>query len=204
MSRLRISALLVLGLAVAASAAPAQSRSMRGGNVLVGLQGGATVGDFGGVSFFDYSSRWGGTAGVFTGLRTSRNTVVGLEANWTQKGGADTRLDYLGIPLTAGAAVPLADGRGRGRFYTGIEMNVRLGCSPSDGPASGPACDRAKDVEWSWPIGMQFGWRARETGFVGLDVRYSLGISDTFDNSSLYDRTWQFRIMYGWEPGSRR
>ena len=68
-----LSALLCLVVAEPANA-------QRGGDKMVGIQFGATTSDMygGGVNT---NSRWGGTAGLVTGWRASRNTVVTLEGN---------------------------------------------------------------------------------------------------------------------------
>jgi hypothetical protein len=33
--------------------------------------------------------------------------------------------------------------------------------------------------------------------FGALDVRYSIGLSDTFKNSQASNRSWQFRLLLG-------
>ena len=59
---------------------------------LVGAIGGATTSDI--CCTINTASRWGGTAGLFAAFRASRQTVVSLEALWTQKGGDPVRM-YL-------------------------------------------------------------------------------------------------------------
>jgi hypothetical protein len=162
------------------------------GNKFIALSGGATVGDLAGGGF-STSSRWGGTAGLQGGIRTSRNSVVALEANWVQKGGDNTRLDYIELPLLIGGVGTLADGVWRGRAYAGIGIGFNVACS-----ASGSVdCDRAKSTEWALPLGFTFArWTSGGT-LIGVDIRYSLGLSDVLENSTFKNRSWQFRLIVG-------
>lgn len=164
----------------------------------VGVSGGATVGDlFGGG--INTSSRWGGTAGLFVGARTTTNTVVQLEGNWVQQGGGDIRLDYIEIPLTFGAALPTASGL-RIRGYAGIDLQFKVSCS---GQQLVLNCDRANGTVWSVPFGVQFARTTPSGKFAALDVRYSLGLSDAFSNARAWNRSWQFRLYLGTVVGRR-
>ena len=167
--------------------------AQRGGDMVFGVSGGATVGDlFGGGT--NTTSRWGGTAGVFTGYSTTRNTVVSLEANWVQKGGEGARLDYIEIPLLVGGVAPTYGGDLRFRLYIGIDFAFKIACSSERTILN---CDAANSTEWSLPFGLMFGRWLDKGRFFALDVRYSLGLSDAFETSSAYNRSWQFRGMIG-------
>jgi hypothetical protein len=156
------------------------------------ISGGATVGDlYGGAVNTD--SRWGGTAGIAFGIRNWNYQVTSLEVNWVQKGGEGTKLDYIEIPLLVGAVTRNSMGVGA-RFYTGIGLAFPIGCS-SDAVLLD--CDLKKSTEWSWPLGLQFGRWTGPDRFVALDVRYSLALSDAFDTSIAYNRSWQFRLIIG-------
>jgi hypothetical protein len=196
MDRNRVLVLTVVFSLLVASPVLAQ----RAGAMFGGVSGGATVGDlFGGSVNTD--SRWGGTAGLFTGWRASRNSVATLEANWVQKGGEGTRLDYIEIPLLVGGVVPAYSGDLRFRAYIGIDLAFRIGCSSESTRLD---CDRAKSPEWSMPFGLMFG-RWQDNGrFFALDVRYSLGLSDAFETSVAYNRSWQFRLFIGGPLRGRR
>ena len=167
--------------------------AQRRGDTLVGVNGGATLSDLFGGSV-NTNSRWGGTAGVFAAFRTTRNTVVHLEANWVQKGGAGVRLDYIEIPLLVGGVAPAYSGDVRFRFYTGIDLSFKVGCTSERNFAD---CNQVNTPEWSWPFGLQIGRWTPSGAFFGVDVRYSFGLSDAFDTSRAYNRTWFFKAFLG-------
>ena len=197
MKGVRLFVLTALMICLASDAALSQMRTarprQRAPRQFVGVSGGATLSDlFGGA--INTSSRWGGTAGVFAGYRTTRNSVVALEVNWIQKGGGDTRVDYVEVPLLLGGAAPAAHGAVRFRAYTGIALGFRVGCSSTSTFLS---CDAAKSPEWAWPFGFMIASTNRSGRMVGVDVRYSIGLSDVFETSSASNRTWQFKAFFG-------
>jgi len=166
---------------------------------MIGIQGGAATSDlFGGA--VNTNSRWGGTAGIVMGFRTSRNTVVGLEGNWVQMGGQgaggvnDTRLDYIEVPLLFGGVYPTYNNGVRFRLYTGIAVQFKVNCKSDDSRFD---CDRTNSPIWAWPFGLMIGRYTGSGTFFALDVRYSLGLSDTFSYSIAYNRSWQFRLLLG-------
>jgi hypothetical protein len=183
--RLQTLGLLWIGLAVAQ---PATAQWVRN---FVGITGGATLSDFGGVNS---SSRWGGTAGVSSGFRTSHYTVVNLEANWVQMGGGDTRLDYIDIPLTFGGVGSASGGTLRARAYAGVSLGFKVGCSGTTVFAN---CDNANSTQWTVPFGIMIGRWTQPGTFVALDLRYAVGLSDAFTTSNAYNRSWQFRLLFG-------
>ncbi len=171
--------------------------AQRGGQKMIGIQGGATTSDLfgGGVNT---NSRWGGTAGIVTAFRASRNTVVSLEGNWVQMGGKaaggvdDTRLDYIEVPLLFGGVYPAGNGDIRLRLYSGIAIQFKVSCKSDVGN-----CDRTNSPIFAWPLGFMVGRYTESGTFVALDVRYSWGLSDAFNNSFVYNRSWQFRLILG-------
>jgi len=179
-----LAALLCIGLATAGSA-EAQQR------VSVGITGGATVGDLygGGVNT---DSRWGGTVGVTAALRNWNYTVTQLEVSWVQKGGEGARLDYIEIPILFGGVAQTASGRGA-RLYSGIGVAFPIGCSAD----VAITCDLERNVEWTWPIGLQIGQWLQGGRMVAIDVRYSLGLTDAFESAFPSNRSWQFRLIVG-------
>lgn len=183
---------VVLGLT---AATPALGQSAR---TLVGVSAGATSSELEG-GIVDTDARWGFMGGVFGLFRTSRNSLVGLELNYAQTGGEDlARLDYLDIPLTIGVVIPTGNDALNFNFYTGIGFGFKLSCS-QDGPAvpSFPDwCARARSTEWTWPLGLAVGVRTGGGKYFGLDGRYSIGISDAFDNSAARNRAFQLRALF--------
>lgn len=190
MRRFGVGAVVLAASLVAATPAFGQrSRSV------VGISAGATVGDLEG-GLFNTDSRWGFTGGVFGTLRTSRNSMVGLQANYTQKGGKDlARLDYIEIPFIIGTIIPTDNDRINFNFFTGISVAFKVSCSADEGAILN--CDDAKGTEWAWPLGLGVAFRNAKGGLVGLDARYSLSFSDAYDTSIARNRSWQFRLYYG-------
>jgi len=193
MPRLTVLSLAAFLCLTVASPAAAQ----RGGERMIGIQGGATTSDLfgGGVNT---NSRWGGTAGIVMGFRASRNTVVTLEGNWVQMGGqeagglGDTRLDYIEVPLLVGGVYPTAGGGVRFRLYSGIAIQFKVSCK-----SDLFNCDRTNSPIFAWPLGLVIGRYTDSGTFVGLDVRYSWGLSNAFSDSFVYNRSWQFRLILG-------
>ncbi len=176
---------LVLVAVLSLVAAPAAAQSRR---PVVGLVGGATLSDFQNP---DTESRWGGTAGLFVGAPSYR-TLSLLEVNWIQKGGGDTRLDYIEIPLTFGAVARGRGGESRVRFYGGVSVAFKIAC---DSGTTG-LCDAVNGTEWSAPLGLMLGRYKANGSFMGVDARYSFGLSDVTDIGT-YNQTWQFRLILG-------
>jgi len=166
----------------------------------VGISAGMTMGDLHDPAL-DTDSRFGGTAGILTGIRPSRNTVVNLGAHWVQKGGGETRLDYLEIPLTVGGVALIQDGAYRSRFYTGLAMGVKLACN-SEPPFL--SCDDAARIEWVWPIGLLFSRWSSGDQFFALDIRYTESLSDAFESVVVSNRSWQLRLITGIQIGNGR
>ena len=121
---LRIGRAVLLAALVLAPAARAQGP----GSTFGAIVGGASLSDIGGDFGSTTKTRWGGTAGLLLGYNTWR-TAIALEANWIQKGGGDTRLDYIEVPLTLGAVGAAGDGSMRGRLYTGVSVGFKISCS---------------------------------------------------------------------------
>jgi hypothetical protein len=153
------------------------------------IVGGATLSDL--YGFTNTDSRWGGTAGILLGVNTWR-TAVTLEGNWVQKGGGDTRLDYIEVPLTFGPVVQGSGGNTRVRLYGGVSVAFNLSCS-----SLGFECNDVQSTEWGLPVGLQFGQTTGSGTFFGADIRYSFALNDAFEVGESYNRTWQFRLMVG-------
>ena len=147
------------------------------------IVGGASLSDIGGDFGSTTRTRWGGTAGLLLGYNAWR-TAVTLEGDWVQKGGGDTRLDYIEFPLTVGAVAVAGGGAMRARIYSGISFGFKVSCSSDiDG-----VCDDASGTEWGWPFGLQLAKVNENNSFVGLDVKYTVALSDAFDFINAYNR----------------
>ena len=192
MNRFRVSLLvLALGLCVATPASGQRAKS------IVGISAGAATSDIQG-GFINTSSQWGFIGGVFGTFRTSYNSMVGLEANYVQKGGKDLAdLAYIDIPFLLGAVIPTDNDAINFNFYTGIGLGIKVSCTEDASSVLLSACDQAKGTEWTWPVGLAFAVRTGGGKYFGLDGRYSIGISDAFDGSAARNRSWQFKALFG-------
>jgi len=182
----------IVAAALVAAVGPAGAQG--GGTLAAGIKGGATTSELnGGVVNTD--SRWGGTAGAFLAYN-NWYTVWGLEANWSQKGGKDTRIDYVEFPLTIGGGISTSQGGLSFRVYTGIGFAAKLSCN-SEAPLLD--CDDVRGTEWSWPIGIEVGKWTSGGKVIGFDVRYNYGLSDAFTTAGnlSVNRTWYFRLVLG-------
>lgn len=193
MSRFRVSLLIAALALIVATPALGQQR------MTLGFSAGATTSDLeGGVLIRNTASRWGFIGGVSGIFRTSQNSMVALEANYVQKGGADVaRLDYIDIPLLLGLIIPTMDDRLHFDFYTGIGLGFKVSCSADDNAPAEDVCDRAKGTEWTWPIGLAALVRSASGKYFGLDARYSVSISDAFEGTAARNRSWQFKALFG-------
>jgi hypothetical protein len=165
---------------------------------VMGISGGASYGDLG-LQTTSTDWRWGGTAGVFGAFRASGNTIVTLEGNWVQKGGsgegdADVKLDYFEIPLMFGGVANLGNSSWRGRLYVGFSGGFQVGCS-SNVPLLN--CDRTNTVEFGFPFGLVFANTSPEGRIAGIDARYTVGLSDTFQDVRSKTRTFTFKLLFG-------
>lgn len=188
----RIRWMLVLGGLATATPLAAQHAS-----TFVGVQGGGTFGDL--CCSINTDDRWGGTAGLVFGYITPWYTGIVLEGNWTQKGGGNTRVDYIEVQLTVGAVVPTAGGRLRARVYGGIGIAFPVSCTSTQVAFD---CDRKNSPEWAVPFGLQFGNVSQRGRLIAIDARYSIGLSDAFSATGVQNRSWQFRALVGFPVGS--
>lgn len=195
---------LALVLAVAPRA-EAQRSTMR-----LGLTGGATTSSVGGSSVTIGNWKWGGVAGVFGQYFLARETYIGLDANWVQKGGSsvalaggelqDLNLEYIELPLTIGYAQSFSGWQSN--LYIGIAVSFQISCKVKGAASSSSVeCDDAQDLapkqttDWSIPFGLGF-YRDLGGSLLGLDFRYMLGLSDIFENSNIRNRGWQFTAKW--------
>lgn len=174
----------------------------RAQNVNVGLVGGATystlTGDF--VESADW--KLGGYLGGY--LRYMINDYFGFAVNaaWLGKGAdsvvtptdtVDVSLSYFELPLTLNVAFPLG-GDWYAGAYAGVGLGFQLGCSVSGTDcASGTTGGIGKGSEWTLPVGAGVGRRFGEM-IVALDGRYSLGLSDVFQDVNVRTRTWNLLL----------
>jgi hypothetical protein len=182
----------------------------------LGLTGGATTSSVGGSSVTIGNWKWGGVAGVFGQYFLARETYIGLDANWVQKGGSsvalaggelqDLNLEYIELPLTIGYAQSFSGWQSN--LYIGIAVSFQISCKVKGAASSSSVeCDDAQDLapkqttDWSIPFGLGF-YRDLGGSLLGLDFRYMLGLSDIFENSNIRNRSWQFTAKWAVPIGS--
>lgn len=177
-----------LALALASPAAAQQA--------VLGFSAGATMSDF---SNPDTDTRWGFTGGVFVGKPTYRSLAM-LEVNYTQKGGktsnSDARIDYVDVSVTGGGLAGRPSGS-RARVYGGVSVAFPVSCEVTNAPTNA-FCDQKK-TEWGLPVGIMLGRWQESGGFVGIDVRYTIALTDA--SLEVYNNTWMFRVMIGRPKG---
>jgi hypothetical protein len=177
----------IVGTLTVASGAAATAQQF-----VAGLAGGATYSDF---SNPDTDSRWGFTGGLFVGKPTYRSLTL-LEVNYTQKGGqsagSDVRIDYVEVGVTGGGLAGRPGGS-RARVYGGIQVAFPVTCEGLD-----VLCNNT-NTEWGFPVGVLLGRWKDDGGFFGLDVRYTIPLSDAGLN--IFNNSWMFRVSLGRPAG---
>src|SRR5262245_52576727 len=181
---------IIVGIMLAAAVTVGSAQ-----DAVIGVMAGGTYSDF---SHPDTPSKWGFSGGLFGGVETYR-TLNLFEVSYTQKGGKSlsgnnsTSIDYIDIALTAGGLTKSHNGSG-GRAYAGFSVAFPVSCSSTDAALGGAFCDN-KGTEWALPVGIMLGKWNRNGGFVGIDARYSIPLSDA--SLGVYNNTWLFRFVFG-------
>lgn len=165
-----------------------------------GLAGGGTLTKIVG-SGVSTDTRWGATAGFFVGYRRWDYAIGMVELNWIQKGGQAGRIDYIEMPFLIGGSTP-SDFGFSGRVYTGLSIAIPIGCSPTSVLVD---CSNKKSPELTWPFGAQVGRASGPGRFLGVEVRYFVGLSDVFSTvRNFSNRGWQFRVLTTFPLGGGR
>ena len=189
-----ISKLAVAAVLAAVVAGVAEAQVAR---KYVGFAGGATYSN---LTNYNVSSdwRWGGTAGVFGGVTTFDYSYVELAPSWIQLGGGDFGIDYVEIPLLLGGMMPVGNRDALFRLYAGVGINVKLSCDDA------VDCDAVNSTMWTLPIGLSFAKAVGSGRFIGIDARYNLGLSDSFEAlfPQTTQRSWRFGAFFGLPVGN--
>lgn len=142
----------------------------------------------------DLDWRWGGAAGLLLGVAALDYTYLELAPAWTRVGGGYIRLDYLDVPVMLGARLPLGSSSRLARLYGGLNFGLKTGC----GAGQTTVCDIARSTVWSALFGLGVVKVAPGGRFVGIDVRYVVGLSTIFDfRQRITQRSWQCRALLG-------
>lgn len=181
--------LVTLLLAGLLAAAPA-SAQLTGKSF--GVSGGYSLSNLGGIG-----SDWmgSGTAGLYGAVRTWSHTVIMLEGNWAKRGIEGASTTQLEFPLLFGAGTDQGDVIVRG--YTGIRFGFELSCEDGDVHAGRYQCANTNSTQWAWPLGLQLGKQLQNGMVVGLDVRYAYGLSNAYSSSTVWNQSWEFKVVIG-------
>ena len=201
--------LMALAVALAFALAFAPQADAQDSPMRLGLKGGAVTSSVGGDYYAVGDWKWGGIAGVVGEYHVARQTYVGLEAYWVQKGGKrvgfsvgstqDLNVDYIQVPLTIGYVNRWGDWESS--LYIGISISFQISCKlQPTGSSSSTDCEETivpskKTTDWSIPFGFAF-MRNLGGSLLGLDIRYDWGLSDIFENTNVRNRSWQFALKW--------
>jgi hypothetical protein len=199
---------LLLGLAVWRPASAQESTQ-----VYFGLAGGPTASRMRGEFAQSSDLRWGALVGGFVRSYPEDNFAIEFGVNWVQKGGSnvltadgdslDLRLSYLEFPLLLDAILPLNRTWDVG-VYTGIVLGIRTSCDVTEQGSSSVSCSadapggEPSGTEWSWPLGAGVGAKIGSRSYLGLDFRYSLGLTEVFKTNNAKTSTLEFLLRYAY------
>lgn len=175
------------------------------GRLDIGLSGGATYTTLSGDDVVDTESNWGFSGGLFIRER-QQNWFADLEINLTKKGGKgtfeeqaiDLDLTYLEIPFILGLSVGATSSMELG-LYGGIAFALRTGCGIGIADEARVGCSEEtpggdpKGSEWAVPVGAKLGLGVGAAQLI-LDGRYTLGLSQVFEDREIKNRGWGFLL----------
>jgi hypothetical protein len=174
--------------------------------VEAGVLGGVSFGNISnsGVLPGDLSTRTGFAGGGYIGYRFG--DVVGVEGNvlYAQRGEtsdasfatAETKLDYIDVPVLLTANIPLASIRPYA--YAGPQVSFEVACHT----AAGATCDNADREKTDYAAVIGAGVRFGAPVGLGLEARYVYGLKDlsfsTVSSSESYqNRTFMILARIG-------
>jgi hypothetical protein len=199
---------MALGFALVAEGTSGQQ-----GELVLGVELGPSLTKMEGITIRDAGSEWGFSAGLFAEYRASALFSVPVGVTWTQKGGSgetaagvpfELGSSYLEIPVMLNLTVPYGDSQRLG-FYGGVAVGFQLSCDVTR-EGETVECGETEifdtdpeSVEWSIPFGIEYDFQLANGHFLGLDLRYTYGLSDIMTSSTveLMNRGWQFLVSWG-------
>jgi hypothetical protein len=178
------------------------------GQMIGGLSVGATWSDLDGDLIEEADWRRSFLAGVSLDYYFLGGLSFGFEANYLQMGaanitttnlsGIDFKLQYFELPLLFRFRLRFA-GSWLARLHAGVSPQVKLGCnvvgesgSSVDCGTSPPAGD-VRNSAWAVPLGGGVGYDFGTLRGVA-EARYSLGLTDVFEQGSAKNRSWQLLL----------
>ena len=147
-----------------------------------GLRGGLNTAFFAGDDADGTDPRLGGVGGAFVRFDATPSVALQIEALYSQEGAKDAivgqegtyKLDYLDIPVLIRLGVPLSRLADAG-VYAGPSIGIPLR-SEFDFEGGGTINESTK-TDLGVTVGLDY-W----AGPVGVDLRYTAGLTDAFDD----------------------
>jgi hypothetical protein len=173
----------------------------------VGVSAGVNLSEASGDSTLSTDGRWGPIFGGFVNYRVTPLLVVALEVNWLLKGStdmftasgdtlSDVRASYLEFPLTLNLLIPAGENWDLG-VYAGVGYAFQTDISARNLQGVRVYLSE-KENEWNIPLGAGFAYYFPGSGqAVGLDLRYSIGMSDIAKDFDAKSKSWQLFLRYG-------
>ncbi|HET6996073.1 MAG TPA: porin family protein [Chitinophagaceae bacterium] len=145
--------------------------------VQFGLKGGVNVASVHSDNNTDYNSVTSFHAGGLAHIHVSPHLAVQPELFYSGEGaefgGSKVKFGYLNLPVLAQYMI------GNGfRLQTGPQIGFLLSAKQKSGESETDIKDNYKGVDFGWAIGASYLFPG--TG-VGIDARYTLGITDIYD-----------------------
>lgn len=146
-----------------------------------GVRGGLNTASFSGADARGTDPRLGGVGGAFVRLDAGPALALQVEALYSQEGAVDPfadpegtyKLDYLDVPVLVRLGVPLTRLADAGVFAgpsVGVPLRARF-------DRRGDSFDEATRTDLGVVVGADY-W----AGPVGIDLRYTVGLTDAFDD----------------------
>jgi hypothetical protein len=167
-----------------------------------GLIAGATYSKMSGDFIVSSDFKWNWFAGAYLELQYRENVSLEVELNYVKKGGEgvtentqniDLDIGYVEVPILATYLVTLGD-KWRLGLYGGGAIGVPVTCDVvvEGSSVSCVSSLSSAKTEWLIPVGGRLGYELPGGSRLGLDVRYSIPLSETLELQNFRVLTWQF------------
>ncbi len=191
---LRRSLLVVVAVLFAASLAVPQASAQ---GIKLGVKGGVNLAKLGGSDAGSTESKAGFVAGGFVEFMLGNMFAIQPEVLYSQKGAKESiggdevklKVDYVEVPLLLKLNIPIEGSKVHPSVYAGPAVAFKASCKLAadiGGVSASESCDDAGLEIKSTDFGLAFGGGVSfDVGGaeVGVDVRYTLGLSSIDDFS---------------------
>ena len=213
---LRRSLLVVVAVLFAASLAVPQASAQ---GIKLGVKGGVNIADLGGADAGSSTeTKAGFVAGGFAEFMIGDMFAIQPEVLYSQKGAKETsggdelklKLDYIEVPVLLKVNIPIEGSKVHPTVYAGPAVAFKASCKlsgTSGGVSASADCDAGgADFVKSTDFGLAFGGGISfDVGGaeIGVDVRYTLGLStidDSTDPDDIKNRVISIMGTVGFSP----